>query len=253
MGFIFNTFFYKPLLNILILLYQYLPGNDFGVAIITLTIFIRIALYPLNARVIKSQKVMAEIQPRIKEIQEKHKDDKEKQMKEVMNVYQKEKINPFSGFLSLLIQMPVLLALYRVFWKGLQPGDISANLYGFIPKIEAIKPHFLGVINLLQSTSYKIDDVVHYNFINIILVILVGIAQFVQMKMISPSAKKTKNLSQKTNDFSVLMQKQMLYFFPVLTVFILWNLPAALSVYWLTTALFSIFQQGLIFKKKQNP
>ena len=116
---IFNTFLYRPLFNVLILFYQYVPGHDFGLAVIILTILIKLIFYPLGIKAIKSQKELSGLQPKIKEIQEKYKDNKEQQTKEVMALYKKERINPFSGCLPLLIQLPVLLALYRVFWRGL--------------------------------------------------------------------------------------------------------------------------------------
>ncbi|MCJ7829521.1 YidC/Oxa1 family membrane protein insertase, partial [Patescibacteria group bacterium] len=128
----FNIILYKPLFNALVLLYQYLPGHDFGIAVIILTIIIRLILYPLMVQSIRSQKVVSELQPKIQEIQLKYKNDKEKLAKATMELYQKEKINPFGGCLPLLIQLPILIALYQVFWKGLQPGAM-VNLYNFVP------------------------------------------------------------------------------------------------------------------------
>src|SRR3989338_6435168 len=105
MGFIieaFNLILYQPLLNALIFLYQYLPGHDFGVAVITLTALIRVVLYFPMMQSLRSQKVLSGLQPKIKEIQEKFKNDKDRQAKETMALYQKEKINPLSGCLPLL-------------------------------------------------------------------------------------------------------------------------------------------------------
>ena len=117
---IYNAILYKPLFNILVAFYEYLPGQDFGVAVIALTVFIKVVLYPLGTMSIRSQKNLSQLQPKIKEIQEKYKDDKEKQMKETMQLYKKEKVNPFSGCLPIIIQLPILIALYQVFWLGLQ-------------------------------------------------------------------------------------------------------------------------------------
>ena len=229
----FNLILYQPLFNALILLYQYLPGHDFGIAVIILTVLIRIILYPSMVKSIKSQKVLSELQPKIQEIQQRYKNDRERQAKEMMGLYQKEKINPFSSFLPLLIQLPILIALYRVFWKGLQPGAMAA-LYSFVPDPGLIDPTFLGLINLSQASFG--------------LAVLAGITQFFQTKMMSPKLQKSPG-SDKTAQFSTMMQKQMLYFFPIFTVFILWRLPAAIALYWIVTALFSIGQQHLIFKK----
>jgi YidC/Oxa1 family membrane protein insertase len=166
----FNIVLYQPLFNALVFLYQFLPGKDFGIAVITLTIIIRIILYPLMLKSIKSQKMLSELQPKIQEIQQKYKNDKEKQAKEMMSLYQKEKINPFGGCLPLLIQLPILIALYRVFWRGLQPGVIS-HLYSFVPNPGVINPIFFGLINLAES--------------NFGLAIFAGISQFFQKPPVS--------------------------------------------------------------------
>ncbi len=231
---IFNKILYQPLFNGLILLYQYLPGHDFGIAVIILTVLIRILFYPLMFQSIKSQKVLTELQPKIQEIQNKYKDDKEKQMKETMALYQKEKINPFGGCLPLLIQLPILIALFQVFARGLRPEEM-VNLYGFVPSPGLIDPTFLGIINLAQP--------------NLIIAALAGITQFFQTKMISPKSPKIKQERDFSSQFSEMIQKQTLYFFPIFTIFILWKLPSAIGLYWTITTLFSIIQQYLILKK----
>jgi YidC/Oxa1 family membrane protein insertase len=229
----FNVILYQPLFNALVLLYQYLPGHDFGVAVIALTVIIRLIFYPLMVQSIKSQKSLSELQPKIQEIQSKYKNDKEKQARATMELYQKEKVNPFGGCLPLLIQLPILIALYRVFWQGFQP-EAMGMLYNFVPHPGTIDPTFLGIINLGQAS--------------LVLAVLAGITQFFQTKMITPKTQPRKEEGQMAQ-FSGMMQKQMLYFFPILTVFILWKLPAAIGLYWIITALFSIMQQHLIFKK----
>jgi YidC/Oxa1 family membrane protein insertase len=190
-------------------------------------------LYPLMAQSIRSQKALTELQPKIQEIQQKYREDKEKQAWAMMELYKKEKINPFGGLLPLFIQLPILIALYRVFWKGLQP-EAMGLIYGFVPNPGAIDPAFLGLINLGQAS--------------LVLAVLAGITQFVQSKMMMPKSQKLVR-NDKTAQFSDMIQKQMLYFFPIFTVFILWRLPAAIALYWIITALFSILQQYLIFKK----
>lgn len=229
----FNTILYQPLFNALVLIYQYLPGHDFGIAVIVLTIIIRIVFYPLMVKSIKSQKVLSELQPKIQEIQQKYKTEKEKQAKEMMALYQKEKINPLGGCLPLLLQLPILIALYRVFWTGLEPGAM-ARLYSFVPDPGVIDPTFLGLLNLAEP------------FFG--LALLAGVAQFFQTKMLMPKTKKTREQGGQMSQFSSMMQKQMLYFFPIFTVLILLRLPSAIGLYWIVTALFSIGQQHLILK-----
>jgi len=231
---IFNVVLYRPLFNALVFLYEYLPGHDFGIAIIVLTIIIRFLLYPLMTQSIRSQKVLSGLQPKIQEIQSKYKDDKEKQGRAMMELYQREKINPLGGCLPLLIQLPILIALYQVFWKGFQPEQLK-NLYSFVHFSGQINPLFLGIVNLDQPSVF--------------LAVLAGVTQFIQTKMMTPKTKKTEGKKDQMGQFSEIMQKQMLYILPLFTVFILWRLPAALAVYWILTALFSIGQQYLIFKK----
>ncbi|MEK9134685.1 MAG: YidC/Oxa1 family membrane protein insertase [Patescibacteria group bacterium] len=217
---IYNFILYQPLFNVLILFYQYIPGKDFGVAVILLTVLIRLVLYPLMTKSIRSQKILTELQPKIQEIQQKFKNDKQTQAKEIMALYKREKINPLGGFLPLLIQLPILIALYQVFWKGVL--------------VEGIDPTFLGILNLAQPS--------------IILAVLAGICQFFQTKTMTPKAQKVKD-GDKVGQFSSMMQKQMLYVFPIFTVFILFKMPSAIGLYWVVTSLFSIGQQYLIMKK----
>ena len=233
---IFNLVLYQPLFNALIALYQFLPGKDFGIAVIVLTIIIRIILYPLMMKSIQSQKMISDLQPKMKEIQKKYKDNKEQQAKEMMNLYKKEKVNPFGGCLPLLVQLPIMIALYRVFWRGLEPGAMK-YLYNFIPNPGEINPFFLSLINLAQPV--------------LILALIAGVTQFFQTKMLmQKNQKPTQDKKNPVADFSSIMQKQMIYFFPIFTVMILLKLPSAIALYWIITALFSIFQQYLIFNKK---
>lgn len=233
----FHTILYRPLFNILVLLYEYLPGHDFGIAVIVLTVLIKFLFYPLGMKAIKSQKALSELQPKIKEIQEKYKKDKERQTKETMRLYQTEKINPFSGCLPLLIQFPVLIALFyvfRTFQGGLSPAELGV-LYPFVSYPE-INTKFLGIIDLVKPSIF--------------LALFAGIAQFFQTKMNIPETKTSKGQAL---DFASMMQKQMKYFFPIFTVVILFKLPSAIGLYWLVTTLFTIIQQySTLGKRKQT-
>lgn len=219
-GYLFNLILYQPLLSILFFIYEHVPGKSFGLAIILLTILIKLILYPLGSKAIKSQKALASLQPKVKEIQEKYKDNKEEQGRQLIELYKKEKINPFSGILPLLIQTPILIALYWVFRSG-------------IASSQSINPIFLGMN--LSKPSY-------------ILAAIVAVFQFFQAKMAFPKTEKAKN----ENDFSAQLQKQMLYFTPVLMFLILLSLPSALGVYFLTTTLFSIIQQKIYERRNKE-
>lgn len=234
----FYIILYQPLFNLLVLLYNYIPGHDFGIAIIALTIIIRFILYPLSVKAVRSQKSLQKLQPLMKEVQNKYKDDKEKQAKEILALYKREKINPFSGLLLAIIQLPILIALYRVFWNGLNPKEL-ANLYGFVVNPSHINSLFLHTVNLSKP--------------NLVFAVLAGLVQYFQTKMLTPQMKLNANGQNKSGDFSQIMQKQMLYFLPVFTVIILLNLPSALGLYWIVGGIFSIIQQYFIFKKHGKP
>src|SRR3989344_3192720 len=126
---IFNVVLYQPLFNALVFLYNYIPGKDFGVAIIVLTILLRLALYPLTAKALHAQKALSDLQPKMKEIQEKFKDNKDEASRKLLELYQKEKFNPLSAILPIIVQLPILIALYSVFSNGSDTDQLS-RLYG---------------------------------------------------------------------------------------------------------------------------
>lgn len=225
----FTIIFYQPLFNGLIFLYNNVY-RDFGISIILLTVLIRLILYPLNQKAIKSQKAINDLQPQIKEIQKKTK-DKVKQSEELMALYKKNNINPASGCLPLLIQLPILFALYRVFWNGLKPESLNA-IYSFISRPDHINPIFLGLIDLSAA--------------NYIMAIIAGVLTYIQAKMMS--AKQTTEGS----DFAALLNKQMIYMMPLFTVFVAWKLPAGLTLYWIVITLVGILQQYLVIRKANN-
>ncbi len=216
---VFNTLLYRPLFNGLILIYNIIP--DMGIAIILLTVLIRLLFAPLSKKSIQSQKAMTEIQPKMKELQKKYKDNKEEQVKEIMALYKEHKVNPMSGCLPLLIQMPIIIALYKVFLSGMNIEQLN-TLYSFVVRPQSLNIMFLGFINLAVAG-------------NVIMALIAGGSQFIQTKMMMPI--------KKGNDMASMMSKQMVYMMPILTVFIAWRLPTALALYWIVFTVFGIIQQ----------
>ncbi len=233
MGNLFNEILYRPLFNALIFLYQYFPLHDLGIAIILLTILIRIVLLPLFYKGAKDQAVMQRLAPKIKEIQKNHKADKEKQAKALLDLYREHRVNPMSGFLLLLIQLPILIALYQVFLKGLSDGALGA-LYSFVSRPDVLNHYFLGFIDLSQRS--------------ISIVVLAAIAQFFQSKLMLP---KTSGGGGELST-AERVSRQMVYLGPVITVIFLVNLPSAIGLYWLTTSAFSVIQQIAINRKLEQ-
>ena len=254
MSFLFSEFIYKPIYNLLVLVYNYLPWADFGLAIIIVTILIKLILLPINKKQIESQKKMQELQPKIKAIQEKHKNDKEKQSRAIMELYKDHKTNPFSGCLPMIVQLIFLIAFYRVLFNISQNNLTieSSGLYSFVQNPGQIKHYFLGIINLSKSIDFK--SLTLMSIPHLILVILAAGSQYYQTKMMMPkndikSIDKAKS-KPKDLDFAQVMTKQMLYLGPLLTLFIGVKFPAGLALYWLVSTLFMIGQQIYIERKE---
>ncbi len=234
---IFTVLLYQPLFNLLVLFYEYFPGHDFGVAVILLTIFIRLLLYPLMAESLRVQKVTMKIQPQMKEIQEKYKDDKEKQAMLIMQLWREHKINPFSSFMFLLIQIPILWALYKVFFDGFKDGALSM-VYSFLPNPGVIDPMFLGLVDL--SASYPLFAVIS------------AVLQYLQVKMMTPpKPADTGRERTQSEQFAEMLRVQSIYVMPVFTALIFWGLPSALGLYWMASSLFTIGQQYIILKSNR--
>lgn len=231
MFYLFNTYLYIPLFNALIFLYEKASFGDLGIAIILLTILVRIVLYPFFYKGARDQAIMQKIAPAVKELQKKYKDDKQKQTTEMMALYKEHEVNPFSAFfLLLVVQLPILLAMFKVFRTGLKtmPQDI---LYSFVPHVQALNFSFMGIIDLSQRSM--------------ILILITAMAQYYQAKLAIPkSAKAFKDL-----EMAEMMGRQMMYMGPILTVMVLMTMPSAIALYWLVTTLFSAVQQVIINKK----
>ncbi len=231
---------YQPLYNALIFFYNIIPGHDFGVAIILTTLILKSLLFPLSKKQITSQKKMQELQPKIKEIQQKHQNDKEKQTKALMTFYKENKANPLSGCLPLIMQLVFLIAIYRVIISISQAGFIvnTGDLYVFITNPGPINHLFLNFVDITKP-SY-------------VLAFFSAIAQYYQTKMLfqNQNTNKSSEPASAEPDFAAIMNKQMIYLGPGLTFFIGARFPAALALYWLVSTLFMLFQQISIFQPK---
>lgn len=240
MSYIFDTFLYQPLLNILILIYQYVSFRDFGLAIIFLTVLVRLILAPFLQMNLKQQRAIGSLQPEIKKIQQEHKSDREKQSRELLALYRKHKINPFSSLLFLAVQIPVLIALYRVLLGGLNGGlEIGSGFYSFVAPPEVFNYYFLGLVNLREKSF--------------ILAGLAAVAQYFQSKLqVLWQSLPAANGEKQENASAQKMGQTMVLVGPILTFVILWswNLPGAIALYWLVSTLFSLGQQLIIYQSE---
>ncbi len=236
MSYIFITFFYQPILNLLVFIYNIIPGHDLGIAIIVLTIIIKFLLLPFSKKALQSQKALQEIQPQVEILKKKYKNDREALGKATLELYKKQKVNPFSSCLPLLIQFPFLIAVFRIFRNGLNSSLYL--VYPFINKPEEINYIFLGLFDLAKPSP--------------IFAILAGLAQFWQSKMMITTKSNISNKAAKDEDAMSAMNKNMLYIMPIFTVFIGFSFPGGLALYWLITTVLTIIQQMYVFNNKKK-
>ncbi|OGI42760.1 MAG: hypothetical protein A2593_02225, partial [Candidatus Moranbacteria bacterium RIFOXYD1_FULL_44_9] len=209
---VFHSLVFQPIYNALILLYNIIPGHDLGVAIILLTVVVRLLLYPISKKQIESQKKLQDLQPEIKKLQDKYKGDKEKQGRALMDFYKEKKVNPASGCLPLVVQIVFFIALYQAFIAGINFNSACSDLYKSVACPDSINVNFFGILDLAKP--------------NIVLAIIAAAGQFIQTKMMM-----TKNpVPAKKGDFSSIMTQQMLYLGPLLTLFIGMRFPAGLAL-----------------------
>ncbi len=244
---LFNQILTWPILNLLLWLYDIIPGQDIGLAIIALTILVKAVLYPFAVQQIKQQRAMQQLQPKMDEIRKRLANDKEAQAKELMELYKTEKVNPAASCLPLLIQLPVFIALYHALQSGLSSTGLE-HLYAFVPNPGEVNPSLFGLVNLATP--------------NYVLAILAAAVQFVQTKQIMDTTPKAASNppaevkeGAKDEGMAAMMNKQMLYVMPLVTVVIGFSLPGGLTLYWLVMSLLTVLQQWYMLKKhpKQTP
>ncbi|MEK7525631.1 MAG: YidC/Oxa1 family membrane protein insertase [Patescibacteria group bacterium] len=225
MGTIFNEALVRPIFNLLVFLYSSL-GNDFGLAIIMATVLVRVVVSPLSIKTTRSQQALAKLNPQVEELRKKYKDDAAAQSQAIMQLYKEHKVSPLSGCLPLLIQLPIIIALYKALLAGFKPESASL-LYGFISNPGTIQPISLGFLNVTSP--------------NHILAVVAGAFQWVQ-------AKAAMSLQQQTPQSGTAnaLSSQMLYLFPLMLVVISWNLAAGITVYFIASAVVAVVEQWLV-------
>ena len=202
----------QAILNFFYGITQMIGFANYGLAIILLTIVIKMILYPLTVKQVRSMKAMQELQPKIKALQEKYKGNSEKINKEVASMYKESGVNPLAGCLPLLVQMPILLAMFWAIKEFDYVGD----------------PSFLWIHNLAQSTP---SDPYY------ILPVLAAVTTYIQSKQTTP-------------DTSGQQAKMMLYIMPLFIGYITVSFPAGLGLYWVMSNIIQIMQQWWMYRKE---
>ena len=235
---IWNTVLYKPLLNALAFLVSIIPGGDVGLAVIILTILVKIILFPLSQKSIQSQAAMNVLAPELNKIKASGV-SKEEQARLTFELYKTHKTNPFSGCLLVLIQIPIIFALYYVFFKGINfEGGL---LYSFVNVPEKINMIFLGIMDISKKS--------------LVLAILAGVSQYFQAHyMPKPPSTSTPPGGTPSfgESFGKSMNMQMKYIFPFVVAFFAYTISGAIALYWITSNIFTIGQQIYVSKKKTD-
>jgi YidC/Oxa1 family membrane protein insertase len=231
MSFLYHTFFFDPLFNSLLFLFKLIPWADAGVIVVILTILVRLIMFPLSRKAVLTQVRMAELGPELAKIKEKYKDKVEEQARLTLALYREKGVNPFSGILVIIIQIPIILALYQIFLHF--PEINEALLYSFVSVPEHINTIFIGLIDITAKS--------------VPLAFLAAVSTFFQFKMSMKGQVAPKGNSFGDN-LTRSMQTQMKYFFPVIVFFISFSISGAIALYWLTTNLFSIGQEFFVRK-----
>ncbi len=233
---LFNEILYRPLYNLLVGLMDILPHADIGFAVIILTLIVKFILYPLSKKAIKTQLILKEIEKPLKELREKHKDNPQELAQKTLQMYRDNNLNPFAGIFLILIQLPVVIALYLVFARAGLPTINPELLYSFVSVPASIQTTFLGFIDLVANKSWLIA-------------ILVFITQSIQIRFSLPK-QDASNVSD--NEFAQEFMKglhfQMKYILPIITAVVSYTLISVVGLYWIVGNIFATLQE-IYFKK----
>ncbi|HSW48474.1 MAG TPA: YidC/Oxa1 family membrane protein insertase [Candidatus Saccharimonadales bacterium] len=247
MAVIFNLIFIQPILNILIAIYQLLlflhVPYALGFAIIGLTVLVRLIIHPSMQKGLQQQKKMQELAPHIAKIKETHKGDMAKQNAAQAELFKEHGVNPLSGCLPLLVQLPLVIGLFQTLSFIAHSNSLAKiNSQVYFAQFKLLKiwnTDFFGIP--LEKSPHQL---VSKMGIAILLIVLISaLLQFVQAKMVAPPKPEIVENSPKKNDMSSAMQSQMLLFLPIIIGYSSYSLPIGVSLYWNTFSIFAIIQQ----------
>lgn len=229
----FGTILINPLYNVFIFLIGIMPGGDVGLAIIVMTLVVRAVFYPAFTASIRTQMGMQEAQAELDEINKKYKDNSDEKAKRTMELFKERNIRPLAGFVALLVQIPIFIALYYAFFREGLPHIATNILYSFVQAPPTVNLEFLGFLNLLSPH-------------NIPLSLVVGALQYAVVRLSVMRSKPSPHLAPEKAQAQAMQQNLMLYFMPALYVVLCYSLPAAAGLYFATTNVISLGQEMLI-------
>jgi YidC/Oxa1 family membrane protein insertase len=252
---VFHFVLYVPMINLLVGFYHvlnfiHLP-YALGFSIIVLTALIRLVLYPLTNAQLKASKKMQEITPHLNRLKEKHKNDAKTLQAETMKLYKEFGVNPAAGCLPVLIQMPLIIALYQSLYQIVKPGaanlaQINHMLYSSSLRLTSSWDVTFFMLPLAQSPQSLLSK---FGPAILLIAIITGVLQFIQTKMMFPAKVQAKDMQlvkkdeAKKEDFATAFQSQSLFIFPIMIAYFSAIMPIGLSLYWNTFTIFGILQQ----------
>jgi len=239
--YIWHTFFFDPVYNALVFFIDVLPHGDIGLAIIATVLLVKTILLPLSIKAVKTQKAMREIEPKLKEIKEKYKDDRQQQAQAMMEIYREAGMNPLASIALIFLQIPIIIALYFSVYKGggVALPEINIDiLYTFISEPVQVTMNFLGLIDITERS--------------LLLALGAGITQYIHvtLTMPAPPAKEEGAAPNFKEDFVRTMHMQMKYVMPVLITFVAYSISAAIALYFFVSNLVTIAQEYFIRKHR---
>jgi YidC/Oxa1 family membrane protein insertase len=239
--YIWHTFFFDPVYNGLVFFIDVIPGGDVGLAIIATVIVVKTILLPLSIKAAKTQRIMREIEPKLKELKEKFKDKREEQAKAMMDIYKDAGINPLASIGLIFLQIPIIIALYFSVYKGggIPLPDINLDiLYSFIAAPTMVNMNFLGIVDITGKS--------------LVLALLAAVTQYFQVKVSMPALPpKDPNAAPSfKDDFARNMQLQMRYMMPVIIFFVAYTLSASIALYFFVSNMVAILQEYYIKKHR---
>lgn len=267
---IFDIFIVQPIFNLLVAIYSFMPGGDFGVSLIIFTIIVRMLMWPLIKKQLHQVKAMRKIQPELKKLKAKFKGNKQAEGMAMLEMYKKHGISPFRTLGIALIQLPIFFGIYRVVQIFAQDRDeIGKYAYGFLENLAPIQKiinnpdtfneNLFGVIDLTQRAISE-------NGISIVLILIAigaAVLQYFMAKQTMPQTGDTKRLRDimavaaegkepDQADINAAVSRKMIKLLPFMMLFIMLSLPGAIALYYAVSNIVGFIQQSIILKQDEH-
>ncbi len=266
----FDVIIVQPILNLLMAIYAVVPGSDFGLSVVIFTIIIRLVLWPLVKKQLNQTKAMRKMQPELKKLRTKYKDNKQAQGLAMMELYKKHNISPFGSIGILLIQLPILIGIYRVVQIfAMNRDELGRFTYGFMENFAVVRDlianpnnfnqNFLGLVDLTQNAISENGVVIGL----VLLALIAAVLQYFLTKQMTPNEESSRRLRDvlaeagqgneaDQSEVNAIVMRKMMKFMPVMLFVIMISLPGALALYLATSNAVAYLQNSIILKETKE-